>query len=521
MQKKPSILIIDDDEKWLYTIKGILGNDYNYTTSTKGEEALELFKTDMFSLVIIDKQLPDLSGVEVLREMALINPNLGAIILTGHADFESAVESMKIGALDYVSKGENNLSEKLKVMVSKSLKKVLEKEERARELLFADVIGEGCQNSLHRKIIEEFFKKKEWLAVEPVNWTEEGASRYAYLIKTTTAGNKRGSPFFVKICKPWEIEKESQRHTQVFNKGVLTPRLVKESKKYCECTYVCTDDKCQTKIKGILYDFAGSGEVEEVKSLDHLIEHGTEQQLEKALIQLFQRSLKNIYTHELGLSPPRKIKELRYLGFHKKKFDLLRSKLEISSGILDINNLDAEHFINFSYSLLNLNKKIEVIFSKIHGDLHPRNIIVDRNNVWVVDFANYGDGHLFKDFTRLEAEIRGLYIRYTKNESLKMLDIENDAIKNNDFFFNDINIDTIENENIRKSILAAQIIRKYLSEVLDREGYRLNNNEYFFSLLGNTLVLPTRESISDVCCNFSIQLCALLVDKVKIFMSET
>jgi DNA-binding NtrC family response regulator len=128
--KKPLILIVDDDEKWLLTIQNILGDDYKYTTSTRGKEAIDLFKTDMFSLVIIDKRLEDMSGVEVLREMSLINANLGAIILIGYPDFDSAVESLKIGALDYVSKGDRNLSVKLKITVSKSLKKVFEKEEQ-------------------------------------------------------------------------------------------------------------------------------------------------------------------------------------------------------------------------------------------------------------------------------------------------------------------------------------------------------------------------------------------------------
>ncbi len=107
----------------MYTIQHILGNDYNYTTSKRGKEAIDLFRNNIYSLVIIDKKLPDLSGVDVLREMADFNPNLGAIILTGHADLDSAVESMKIGALDYISKGDSNLSEKLQKKVAEAMEK--------------------------------------------------------------------------------------------------------------------------------------------------------------------------------------------------------------------------------------------------------------------------------------------------------------------------------------------------------------------------------------------------------------
>ena len=161
MRKKPSILIVDDDERWLSTIKSILSNDYECTTTTRGINAINTYKKNVFSLVVIDKRLPDLDGIKVLREMINLNPNLGAIILTGHADFESAVESMKIGAIDYISKGDKNLTEKLKVTVVEALEKSHEREKKARKILYADVVGDECQNPLHSKIIEEFFPREE------------------------------------------------------------------------------------------------------------------------------------------------------------------------------------------------------------------------------------------------------------------------------------------------------------------------------------------------------------------------
>lgn len=128
MSKKRSILVVDDSEEWLATVENILEPFYDLTLCLNPAEALELLKSQEYAMVIIDKQLPGTSGVEVLKKMRAINQSLPAIMLTGFADVESAVESMKTGASDYISKSIDDLPSKLRLKVADVLENVVDAE---------------------------------------------------------------------------------------------------------------------------------------------------------------------------------------------------------------------------------------------------------------------------------------------------------------------------------------------------------------------------------------------------------
>jgi len=124
MTDEKKILVVDDEQDWLHTIRLILGSDYDLTLTPDPSEAIELLKASDYSLVILDQKLSGrVSGVEVLSQMRMIRNELRAIVLTGYADVDSAVESMKIGALDYISKGAKELSSELKARVKEALEK--------------------------------------------------------------------------------------------------------------------------------------------------------------------------------------------------------------------------------------------------------------------------------------------------------------------------------------------------------------------------------------------------------------
>ena len=123
MNNKASILVLDDNKKWLDTIETILGTTYDLTLVLDHFHALRLLKSSFFDLVILDKQLSGISGLEVLQQMRGIVPELRAIMLTGYADVASAVESMKIGALDYIDKGTRNLTAELRTRVKEALER--------------------------------------------------------------------------------------------------------------------------------------------------------------------------------------------------------------------------------------------------------------------------------------------------------------------------------------------------------------------------------------------------------------
>jgi ActR/RegA family two-component response regulator len=117
------ILVVDDDEKWLETIDLILGDRYELFLTTDPSEAESKVSADHFSLAILDQRISsDISGIALLRRLRQTLPDLRGIILTGFAEVEDAVESMKVGAFDYISKGMQDLTSNLQMRVEKALK---------------------------------------------------------------------------------------------------------------------------------------------------------------------------------------------------------------------------------------------------------------------------------------------------------------------------------------------------------------------------------------------------------------
>lgn len=99
------ILTVDDEKN----IRHLISNEFSLegfdvVTAASGEEGLALFKSSRFDVVILDIKLPKLSGIEILKKMKQISPNTEIIMITGYSDIRSAVEAIKLGACDYVTK---------------------------------------------------------------------------------------------------------------------------------------------------------------------------------------------------------------------------------------------------------------------------------------------------------------------------------------------------------------------------------------------------------------------------------
>ncbi|HEX5872726.1 MAG TPA: response regulator [Longimicrobium sp.] len=116
------IVVVDDDDRWLATIRGILGGHYQLDLTSDPAEAVTLVRSSPHALAILDQRIsPDVSGTELLHRLREIQPGLRVIILTGYAQVEDAVDSMKGGAFDYISKGHRDLSTELRARVAKAL----------------------------------------------------------------------------------------------------------------------------------------------------------------------------------------------------------------------------------------------------------------------------------------------------------------------------------------------------------------------------------------------------------------
>lgn len=104
--KKPKVLVVDDEPMITNMLYEAL-NKKNYTVAVTdtGTKALDMIDREHYDLIITDVYLPDLNGMEILKTAKKTEPNVGVIVITGHGSVESAVEAIKEGAYDYLTKG--------------------------------------------------------------------------------------------------------------------------------------------------------------------------------------------------------------------------------------------------------------------------------------------------------------------------------------------------------------------------------------------------------------------------------
>ncbi len=102
---KARILCVDDEEVILGSFRKILVLDgYSVDTVETGQEALGLIQKHHYDFVFTDLKMPMMDGVEVCKAVKHLRPDIDVIIITGYASVETAVETMKYGAMDYVQK---------------------------------------------------------------------------------------------------------------------------------------------------------------------------------------------------------------------------------------------------------------------------------------------------------------------------------------------------------------------------------------------------------------------------------
>jgi DNA-binding NtrC family response regulator len=99
------LLLVDDEERFLSTTKSLLERrGIDALTASNGLDALRMVDEHHIDVVVLDVKMPGIDGVEVLRKIKEKHPLVEVIMLTGHASVESAIEGLKLGAFDYVTK---------------------------------------------------------------------------------------------------------------------------------------------------------------------------------------------------------------------------------------------------------------------------------------------------------------------------------------------------------------------------------------------------------------------------------
>lgn len=200
---KQKILVIDDDELVTSSLKRTLSQSgYDVDIALSGKIGIQKTEDDTPDLVLLDIFLGDTNGMEVLKKIQSINPDLPVIMITGFADVQTAVNAIKMGAIDFILKPIN--LDQLELIIDKTLKQVaLQKEVQRLRLITreGEISREMFGNS---KVMRSTLEAVEKIAMsEGTTILLEGESgvgkemiaRYIHSIS-----NRREGPFIAINC---------------------------------------------------------------------------------------------------------------------------------------------------------------------------------------------------------------------------------------------------------------------------------------------------------------------------------
>ena len=104
-KKDYSILVVDDEETFRYLLSSLIGGaGYAVDTVNDGITAINAVQSKLYHIVLLDVKMPKVDGIEVLKFVKNNYPGIEVIMLTGAADVKTAVECMRIGAYDFITK---------------------------------------------------------------------------------------------------------------------------------------------------------------------------------------------------------------------------------------------------------------------------------------------------------------------------------------------------------------------------------------------------------------------------------
>lgn len=145
-----NILITEDDEKMRNGLAEILKEEgYNVDSAQNGQKGLEMIKKKDYDVVLTDLIMPVMGGMELLRNIKQIKPRISVIIITAFGTVENAVEAIKVGASDYITK-----PFKIDEVQSKIKKVFAEKEFAKPQHLLDSSVIKAISNPIRKDVVK-------------------------------------------------------------------------------------------------------------------------------------------------------------------------------------------------------------------------------------------------------------------------------------------------------------------------------------------------------------------------------
>ncbi len=201
IQNKPTVLVVDDEFQQRELLAGFLmKKGYNAVPVGSVTEAEEIFTERGFDAAILDLRLPDGNGIELLKKLRAIDPDLGAIMLTAYGDISTAAEGIRSGAFDFMEKPVDLM------YLEKILAAIIDK----RNILIENrILKETIETAIPSDIVAETNEMKEILSVvarvartdAPVIITgESGTGKELISRLIHKASDRKGKPFVAINC---------------------------------------------------------------------------------------------------------------------------------------------------------------------------------------------------------------------------------------------------------------------------------------------------------------------------------
>jgi two-component system NtrC family response regulator len=218
-----TILVVDDEKNYLLVLSAVLEDEgYEVLTAQGGQEALEIQKSSDLDLILTDMKMPAMDGIELLKNLKALDPDLPVIMMTAHGTIDKAVEAMQKGAYSYILKPFDN--ERLTIYVKKavSMYQVVKENRQLRDAVksqyrFGNFIGKS-------KPIRDVFETIRKVA--PSNATvliegESGTGKELVAKSIHFNSSRRDKPFIAVNCSALA---ESLLESELFGheKGAFT-----------------------------------------------------------------------------------------------------------------------------------------------------------------------------------------------------------------------------------------------------------------------------------------------------------
>ncbi len=200
--RKYKILIVDDEEIVRDALSEWLSNlGYQTTAVDDGFKAIEQVELDDWDVALVDLKMPKMGGIELLRRLREIKPDLPVIIITGHGSVDSAVMAMKEGAADYVMKPFN--PEEINIIIKKLFEhreiikeNIILRKELAKRFQLEDLIGKSPKMQKIFELIKTVAPTKSTVLIRGESGT--GKELVARAIHNLSPRNK--GPFIATAC---------------------------------------------------------------------------------------------------------------------------------------------------------------------------------------------------------------------------------------------------------------------------------------------------------------------------------